>query len=80
MLAIAIVLAIATEALVRQTVREFPLETAVAPGAALHSQLSRFRGGDGSTRELERLASLHDSGALTDAEFAEEKARVLART
>ena len=80
MLAIAIVLAIATEALVRETQREFPLETAVAPGVAFRSQFSRVRGGDGSTRELERLASLHDSGALTDAEFAEEKARVLART
>jgi Short C-terminal domain len=80
MLAAAIVLAIATLALVRQTEREFPLESHVAPGVALRSQFSRFRGGDGSTRELERLASLHDSGALTDAEFAEEKARVLART
>ena len=76
----AIFLAIATEALVRQTEREFPLESAVAPGVALRSKTSRFRGGDGSTRELERLASLHDSGALTDAEFAEEKAKVLARS
>ncbi|HEU5211893.1 MAG TPA: SHOCT domain-containing protein [Gaiellaceae bacterium] len=80
MLALAILLAIATEALVRQTDREFPLESQVAPGAAFRSQFSRFRGGDGSTRELERLASLHDSGALTDAEFTEEKARVLERS
>jgi len=80
MLAAAILLAIATEALVRQTDREFPIESQVAPSAAFRSQFSRFRGGDGSTRELERLASLHDSGALTDAEFAEEKARVLERT
>ena len=80
MLVAAIALAVATEALVRQTQREFPLESEVAPGAAFRSQFSRFRGGDGSTRELERLASLHDSGALTDEEFAEEKARVLART
>jgi Short C-terminal domain len=29
------------------------------------------------TGELERLAKLHDSGALTDAEFAAAKARVL---
>ena len=76
----AIALAVATEALVRQTRREFPLESEVAPGAAFRSQFSRFRGGDGTTRELERLASLHDSGALTDAEFAEEKARLLARS
>jgi len=80
MIAAAIVLAIATLALVRQTEREFPLESHVAPSVAFRSQFSRFRGRDGSTRELERLASLHDSGALTDAEFAEEKARVLART
>ena len=80
MLAVAIVLAIATLSLVRQTQREFPLESHVSPGVAFRSQFSRFRGGDGPTRELERLASLHDSGALTDGEFAEEKARVLART
>ena len=55
MLAAAIVLAIATLALVRQTAREFPLESHVAPGVALRSQFSRFRGGDGGTRELERL-------------------------
>jgi hypothetical protein len=30
--------------------------------------------------ELERLASLHDRGVLTDAEFTSEKARVLATT
>lgn len=80
MLVAAILLAIATLALVRQTQREFPLESHVAPSVAFRSQFSRFRGGDGGTRELERLASLHDSGALTDAEFAEEKARVLARS
>jgi hypothetical protein len=80
MLAAAILLAIATAALSRQTQREFPLESQVTPGAAFSSQFSRFRGGDGSTRELERLAGLHDSGALTDAEFAAEKARVLARS
>lgn len=80
MLVAAILLAIATLALARQTEREFPLESHVSPSVAFRSQFSRFRGGDGTTRELERLASLHDSGALTDGEFAEEKARVLART
>ena len=80
MLVAAILLAIAIEALVRLTEREFPLESHVSPSVAFRSQFSRFRGGDGTTRELERLASLHDSGALTDGEFAEEKARVLART
>jgi Short C-terminal domain len=33
--------------------------------------------GDDRIEQLERLAKLHDSGALTDAEFAAEKARVL---
>lgn len=80
MLVAAILLAIATWGLCRQTQREFPVESHVAPSVALRSQFSRFHGGDGTTRELERLASLHDSGALTDAEFAEEKARVLARS
>src|SRR5262245_8502584 len=38
------------------------------PGAA---------GGDDKVTQLERLARLHESGALTDAEFEREKARVL---
>jgi hypothetical protein len=32
---------------------------------------------DDETSELERLASLHDSGALSDDEFAAAKAKVL---
>ena len=34
-------------------------------------------GGGDSLAELERLAKLHDSGALTDAEFEQQKARIL---
>lgn len=34
-------------------------------------------GGGGPVAELERLAKLRDSGALTDAEFEQEKARIL---
>lgn len=34
-------------------------------------------GGDDLIAELERLAKLRDSGALTDAEFEQQKARVL---
>ena len=34
-------------------------------------------GGGGTVAELERLAKLRDSGALTDAEFEQQKARVL---
>jgi len=43
----------------------FATPPAAAPGPADH------------IAQLERLAALHASGALTDAEFAEEKARVL---
>jgi hypothetical protein len=34
-------------------------------------------GGGDSLADLERLAKLHQSGALTDAEFAQEKAKIL---
>jgi hypothetical protein len=34
-------------------------------------------GGQGPTAELERLTQLHASGALSDAEFAAAKSRVL---
>jgi hypothetical protein len=34
-------------------------------------------GGDDSIAELERLAKLRDSGALTDAEFEQQKAKIL---
>jgi hypothetical protein len=34
-------------------------------------------GGDDRIAQLERLAALHDSGALTEAEFAAEKAKIL---
>ena len=44
--------------------------TAGAPAAAA--------GGDPRVGEIERLAGLRDSGALTDEEFAAEKARILA--
>lgn len=33
---------------------------------------------DDATSEIERLASLHDSGALTDDEFSAAKAKILA--
>ena len=50
--------------------RERHVATAGAPAAAA--------GGDPRVGELERLAGLRDSGALTDEEFAAEKARILA--
>jgi hypothetical protein len=38
--------------------------------------LKAMQGGD-HVSQLERLAKLHEEGALTDAEFAAEKARIL---
>jgi hypothetical protein len=49
--------------------REGRVATAGAPAAA--------GGGDPRVGEIERLAGLRDSGALTDEEFAAEKARIL---
>ena len=49
--------------------RERRVATAGAPAAAA--------GGDERVAALERLKGLHDSGALTDEEFAAEKARIL---
>ena len=49
--------------------RERRVATAGAPAAAA--------GGDPRVGEIERLAGLRDSGALTEEEFAAEKARIL---
>ena len=46
----------------------------VAGGARAGSSSA---GGDDNVAQLERLAKLHESGALTDAEFEKEKARIL---
>ena len=48
--------------------REGRVATAGPPAAAA---------GDPRVSEIERLAGLHASGALTDEEFAAEKARIL---
>jgi hypothetical protein len=86
-LALAIVIAICVEALYRITVREFPVESAIAPGASFraHWEARQQRLGgkapaSSSVEDLERLSRLHDTGALTDEEYAGEKARLLART
>jgi hypothetical protein len=47
-----------------------PAPPAPAPAAALSA-------GDDTIARLTQLASLHDSGALTDEEFAAAKAQVL---
>jgi hypothetical protein len=81
------------QALRRQTAEEFPEASAGATrasvqAAASHAQHAVFGAGSGAaakstvtTRrvdELERLARLHDTGALTDDEYATEKTVVLA--
>jgi Short C-terminal domain len=53
------------------------------PGAQIEVQgqpqaaPSAATGGDDHVAQLERLAKLRDSGALTDQEFEREKARIL---
>jgi hypothetical protein len=87
-----IVLAFAGAAVLRrQTIAEFPEVPAGAARAALQDQAARalqaMRGGrHGAAAEpaplpldqLERLAALHDHGALSDEEFAAQKTVVLA--
>jgi hypothetical protein len=78
----AVLLGIGVEALRRVTRREFPEASAVPPGQAFRGLVRRDSKaapaptGD-HVDELERLARLHDTGVLTDAELAAEKARVL---
>jgi Short C-terminal domain len=52
------------------------------PGAQINvggagAQPASPAGGDDTVAQLERLSKLHESGALTDEEFAKEKARIL---
>jgi hypothetical protein len=51
------------------------------PGAQINVQgggsPAQPGGGEDNVAQLERLAKLHESGALTDAEFEREKARIL---
>jgi hypothetical protein len=80
-------LAVGVEVLRRQTASEFPNASRSDALRGLRGRLAGTRsgaGGPGTTSgddrlsELERLAALHDSGALDDAEFEHQKARVLA--
>jgi hypothetical protein len=87
-LIIGALLALGIEILRRQTAREFP---DAQSGDTMHSMRAWFdqrRGrfsrqapadaaDGGRVAELERLASLHDSGALTDEEYAAEKGLLL---
>ncbi|HUE26618.1 MAG TPA: SHOCT domain-containing protein, partial [Solirubrobacteraceae bacterium] len=85
-IAFIVLLGLGLEALRRQTAREFPDAQAGDTMRAIRSWNARRRqpavpaaaavptGSNGHLTQLERLASLHDSGSLTDAEFAAEKA------
>jgi hypothetical protein len=64
-------LALGVEALRRQAAREFPNASRVTARPAATNGSARLS-------ELERLAALHASGALDDAEFERQKAQVLA--
>jgi hypothetical protein len=82
-LAAAILLAIGVEILRRHTAREFPEAQAADLGATARGMLGRMRGSpappaeDARLAALERLQQLHDQGAVTDEEYAAEKARLL---
>jgi hypothetical protein len=75
----------------RRTLTEFPDATLGGTGEGVRDKLGSAwgsvtgtvkgwggGGGGDSTAELERLAALHDSGKLSDDEFASAKARLLA--
>jgi Short C-terminal domain len=81
------------EALRRQTMREHPEASLEESGRRMRERLSavggRVRGGparlrregaDGRLDELERIATLRDSGVLDASEFEREKARILGTT
>jgi Short C-terminal domain len=71
-------LILGVEVLRRQTAREFPTATVADSQAALRAHVQRARDATvnrrGRVDHLERLSMLHDRGALTDEEFAAEKA------
>src|SRR5215208_7055565 len=82
-------LGLAVHALRRQTAREFPHANREAALRSFRARLAAMRSGtprpavaNGSPgrerlSELERLAALHDSGALDDVEFEHQKALIL---
>ena len=57
--------------------RAWTMATALAAGAAASPPAYGGDGGADRIAQLERLAKLRESGALTDAEFEAEKARIL---
>jgi hypothetical protein len=53
------------------------LEQAAAHEAAFQSYITRTVGSGNTADELTKLATLHQQGVVTDAEFAQQKARLL---
>ena len=82
-LIIAALIVLGVELLRRQAAREFPDAQAGDATANLRAWWAARRGhpapdaGNGHVRDLERLASLRDTGALTDEEYATEKGLLL---
>jgi hypothetical protein len=76
-------LIVGVEALRRQVALEYPHATSDDVRASLRASIASARGRNGATRpaphngghlaDLERLSALHDTGALSDEEFAAEK-------
>jgi hypothetical protein len=63
------------KAMQAQGAQQAPAEP--APAAPAPAPAAAPSGGDDTIARLTQLASLHDSGALTDEEFAAAKAQVL---
>ena len=62
-----------------KTGRKVSTDTAVDPTSAVPAQPGKIGGlSDDAIAKLEKLAEMRKSGILTDAEFAEQKARLLA--
>ena len=61
----------------RQCIREFPDEPAGQTTAQMRARVSGAMPRGGTTKQLERLARLHDQGVLTDEEFAAQKSTLL---
>jgi hypothetical protein len=79
LLILIVLVIVGVEALRRQTAEEFPEATTSSTRASMKTAVARARGSvrGGRTGELERLASLHDKGVLSDEEFAAQKASIL---
>ncbi len=71
--------AVSNKVAARQGAAPTPAAPAGAPPAAPPAAPAAAAGLDGDAIErLQKLAELHKAGILTDAEFAEQKARLLA--